>query len=90
MEALAYPMSAYLHQDWNLDGGTASDTVTQFMSERGEVTRACADQIDELLGQQLAEGKLAAWGCAYRAGDSDDDYRRWLLEVRDQIRSSAA
>lgn len=93
MDALAYFVSAYFHQDWDLDGGTVSDTVTQFMSEPAELTTACADQIEVLVRRDLAErglrGQLAAWGCDYLAGDTDDDYRRWLVDVRDQIRASA-
>jgi hypothetical protein len=92
-DALAYFVSAYFHQDWDLGGGTVSDTVTQFMSEPVEVTKACADQIDEIVHRSTAEGELreqlAAWGCDYLAGDADDDYRRWLVAVRDQIRASA-
>jgi hypothetical protein len=63
------------------------------MSEPAELTTACADQIDELLHRSLAAGELqeqlVAWGCDYRAGDTDDDYRRWLVDIRDQIRASA-
>ena len=93
VDALAYLMSAYFHQDWDLDGGEVSHTVARFMSEPAELTTACADQIDELLHRDMAAGELqdqlVAWGCDYRAGDTDDDHRRWLVEVRDQIRASA-
>ena len=98
VDALAYLMSAYFHQDWDLDGGEVSHTVARFMSEPAELTAACADQIDELLHRgTIARGghehelqdQLVSWGCDYRAGDTDDDYRRWLVEVRDQIRASA-
>ena len=93
VDALAYLMRAYFHQDWDLDGGEVSHTVARFMSEPAELTTACADQIDELLHRNMAAGELqdqlVAWGCDYRAGDTDDDYRRWLVEVRDQIRASA-
>lgn len=75
MEAVKYLMGAYFHQDWVMDGGAVSDTV---------------DQIDELVREDLPEGALEArldeWGCDYYAGDTDDDYRRWLSEVRDQLR----
>jgi predicted ArsR family transcriptional regulator len=93
MQALAYLMSAYFHQDWDLDGGEVAHTVTRFMSEPDELTSACAEQIDELVHRDMAEGdlqeQLVAWGCDYRAGDTDDDYRRWLSEIRHQIRASA-
>ena len=93
MDALAYLMSAYFHQDWDLDGGGVSHTVAQFMSEPAALRTACADQIDELLHRNMAAGELqdqlVAWGCDYRAGDTDEDYRRWLVEIRDQIRASA-
>lgn len=75
MEAVKYLMGAYFHQDWVMDGRAVSDTV---------------DQIDELVREDLPEGALEArldeWGCDYYAGDTDDDYRRWLSEVRDQLR----
>ena len=93
MQALEYLMSAYFHQDWDVDGGTTSDTVARFLSESSGLTTACADEIDELLRRDLAEGELEqqldAWGCDYRAGDCDAAYRVWLRDIRDQIRSSA-
>ena len=92
MKAVEHRMSAYFHQDWDVDGGTTSDSVARFLRESSGLTTACADEIDELLGRELAEGELerqlVAWGCDYRAGDSDSDYRMWLVEVRDQIRAS--
>lgn len=83
-------MGAYFHQDWIMDGGEVTDTVAVFMEEPPETVAAAADEIDQLLAQDLAEGELAqqlrAMGSAYRAGERDSDYRLWLLEVRDEIR----
>ena len=66
MDELAYLMSAYFHQDWDVDGGEVSHTVAQFLSEPAALRTACADQIDELVHRSLAEGELkeqlAAWG----------------------------
>ena len=94
MNALAYFVSAYFHQDWDTDGGTVPDSVAQFLSEPAELTNACADHIDELVRLGMPEGELRqqldAWGCDYQAGDTDDDYRRWLVDVRDQILAPAA
>jgi hypothetical protein len=93
MDALAYLMSAYFHQDWDRDGGDVSHTLARFMSEPAELRAACADQIDDIVRRSMAEGELqeqlADWGCDYRAGNTDDDYRRWLLDVRYQIRVAA-
>ncbi|HEY0641842.1 MAG TPA: contact-dependent growth inhibition system immunity protein [Nocardioides sp.] len=92
MDALAYLMSAYFHQDWDVDGGTVADTVDQFAGEPADLRRTCADQIDELVRRDLAEGalrdQLVAWGCDYRPGDTDEDHRRWLLDIREQILAS--
>ena len=92
MDALAYLMSAYFHQDWDLDGGTVTDTVDQFSGEPADLRGACADQIAEIVRRDLPEGELreqlVAWGCDYRAGDTDEDYRRWLLDVRAHILTS--
>ena len=92
MDALAYLVGAYFHQDWDLAGGTIADAVTEFMGESVELRTACANQIDDLVHRSISEGELrkqlVAWGCDYRAGDTDDDYRRWLVEVRDQIRAA--
>jgi len=92
MEAVNYLMSAYFHQDWDADGGGVSDTVASFLTERRDLVSACADEIDELLRQDLPEGALAAqldeWGCAYYAGDTDQDYRVWLGDIRQQIRAA--
>ena len=32
-EALSQLMGTYFHQDWDLDGGRVSDTVTAFLRE---------------------------------------------------------
>lgn len=94
MEAVKYLMGAYFHQDWDMDGGQVSDTVRAFLSERRELVSACADQIDELLAKEQPEGELTAqleaWGCDYYAGESDDDYRNWLNDIRRQIRTALA
>lgn len=94
MEALKYLMGAYFHQDWVTDGGSVSDTVATFLRERRQIVGDTADQIDELLRVDLPEGALEArldeWGCDYYAGDTDADYRRWLQEIRDQLRSFLA
>jgi len=91
MDAVEYLMGAYFHQDWVLDGGQSADTVDSFLRERRERVAQTADEIDVLIQEQLPEGELERrldeWGCAYRAGDTDDDYRRWLAEIRDQLRS---
>lgn len=90
MEALKYLMGAYFHQDWDIDGGQVSDTVASFLNERPEVVSACADEIDLFLPQDFAEGELrgqlSAWGCDFRAGDTDDDYRRWLTQISNRLR----
>ena len=92
MEAVKYLMGAYFHQDWDIDGGEPSDTVASFLHERRELVATCADQLDELLRQDFPEGGLEAqlveWGCEYYAGDADQDYRRWLDAIRQQIRTA--
>ncbi|GAA5108963.1 hypothetical protein GCM10023339_08530 [Alloalcanivorax gelatiniphagus] len=92
MDAVQYLMGAYFHQDWDTDGGAVSDTVASFLRERRDLVASCADQIDELLARDLAEGELeaqlVAWRCDYRAGDTDQDYRNWLSDIRRQIRAS--
>ena len=92
VEAVEYLMAAYFHQDWVLDGGDTSDTVSAFLRERRDLVARCADQIDELLATELPEGalqaKLADWGSDYYAGDTDDDYRAWLEDIRKQIRTA--
>jgi len=94
MDALEHLMAAYFHQDWVLDGGTVSDTVSAFLGERRDLVARCASQIEELLAVDLPEGalqeKLTGWGSDYYAGDTDDDYRAWLDDVRKQIRASLA
>ena len=94
MTALEQLMGAYFHQDWDIDGGRVSDTVDAFLHEGRDVVSAAADQIENLIGTDLPEGalrsRLDGMGCQYYAGDTDDDYRRWLAEVRDQMRSFLA
>ena len=89
-EALSQLLGAYFHQDWDLDGGRVSDTVTAFLREPRDTVIAAADQIGELIAMDLGEGALEArlgeMGCQYDAGETDDDYRRWLREVLQQLR----
>lgn len=91
MEAVEYLMGAYFHQDWVMDGGQSADTVGSFLSERRQKVAQTADELDVLLRQELPEGalrkRLDEWGCDYYAGDTDDDYRAWLMEIRDQMRA---
>ncbi|RYC10470.1 contact-dependent growth inhibition system immunity protein [Nocardioides zhouii] len=91
MEAVKYLMGAYFHQDWDIDGGLVSDTVSAFLRERRELVMATVDQIGALLEVDLPEGGLDAqleeWGCQYYAGETDDAYRAWLKDIRDQMRS---
>lgn len=91
MEAVKYLMGAYFHQDWVMDGGRSSDTVATFLNERRDLVVTTVKEIDDLVREDLPEGSLAAqlneWGCDYYAGDSDEDYRAWLSDMRDQMRS---
>lgn len=94
MRALEQLMGAYFHQDWDIDGGRASDTVTAFVGEGRAMVGAAANEIDDLLAANFSEGALTArlesMGCQYYAGDTDEDYRRWLTEIRDQLRTFLA
>ena len=89
MKGLEYLMGAYFHQDFDMDGGTSADTVASFTRERTQIVRDCVNDIEVLLSKPLAEGELEAqldaWGCAYRAGETDQDYRDWLGAVRGQL-----
>lgn len=90
MRALEYLLGAYFHQDFDIDGGEASDTVAAFLrSEQRPLAEALAKDIDDFLELSFAEGELStqltAWGCQYFAGEIDADYRAWLSDVRDQI-----
>ena len=93
-DAVEHLMGAYFHQDWDIDGGQVTDTVDAFLREGRGVVVAAADQIDELVRADLPQGALEArldeWGCDYYAGDTDADYRRWLVDIRDQIRAFLA
>ena len=89
MEGIEQLVGAYFHQDWVMDGGKVSDTVRAFLSEPRRLVVATVDEIDTLLDEPMPEGALEAqldeWGCQYYAGDTDDDYRRWLAEIRDDL-----
>ena len=94
MNAVKYLMGTYFHQDWDIDGGRVSDTVTAYLHEQRELVVETVEQIGALVDEDLPEGALRArleeWGCQYYAGETDADYRRWLAEVRDQMRSFLA
>lgn len=91
MDAVKNFVSGYLHQDWDVYGGDVPDAVAAFLRDAPSQVAQTADQIDELIASDMPEGELERrldeWGCAFRAGDSDDDYRRWLSQIRDQMRS---
>ena len=89
MQSLEHLMGAYFHQDWDLDGGSVSDTVEAFaVGSPDRVVPAMSD-IDELLALELPEGGLRdvleGMGCDYYAGDSDQDYRTWLMDIRETL-----
>lgn len=52
---------------------------------------AAVNEIDDLLAANFPEraltARLASMGCQYYAGATDDDYRVWLMEIRDQMRA---
>ena len=91
MDAVKNLMGGYLHQDWDVYGGDVSDAVAAFLRDAPSRIAETADQIDDLIATDMPEGELErrldAWGCAYHAGDTDHDYRRWLMEIRDQMRT---
>lgn len=94
MQALEHLMGAYFHQDWNEDGGTVEDTVRAFLREPPAMTSEAANDIDALLTSAQAEGELCEtlrrMGCDYYAGPSDDDYRQWLLRLRNLLLTAQA
>lgn len=94
MQALEHLMGAYFHQDWTEDGGTVEDTVQAFLREPPAMTSQAVNDIDTLLTSGHAEGELTEvlrrMGCDYYAGDSDDDYRQWLLHVRHLLQTAQA
>jgi hypothetical protein len=58
------------------------------------MTSQAAHEIDALLTSAHAEGELTEtlrrMGCDYYAGPSDDDYRQWLLRVRNLLHTAQA
>ena len=82
-------MGAYFHQDWDLDGGSVSDTVDAFAVGAPDRVGPAMAEIDELLALEVPEGglrdALEGMGCDYHAGDSDSDYRRWLVSIRERL-----
>lgn len=92
MSALEHLMGAYFHQDWDTDGGAVSDTVMAFVAGAPLRVEPAVAEIDELLGASLREGdlrgRLEAMGCDYYAGESDADYRAWLIDIRALLVSS--
>lgn len=93
MQALEHLVGGYFHQDWTGDGGTVEDTVQAFLREPPAATSRAVSDIDTLLAS-VPEGELTEilrrMGCDYHAGDSDDDYRQWLLHVRHLLQTAQA
>lgn len=94
MRALEYLMGTYFHQDWDLDGGAVSDTVSAFVQGAPTKVAPTIADIDDLLAEGPAERSLRmvleSMGCEYYAGDSDEAYRVWLVEIRDQLSATSA
>ena len=87
-------MGAYFHQDWQMDGGSVQDTVAAFASEPRELRDSALAEIEDFLSQDYPEGELEArlreMGCDYYAGDTDDDYRQWLRDIRALLKQHSA
>jgi hypothetical protein len=94
MESLDHLMGAYFHQDWDLDGGTVNDTVNAFAVDSPARVESTVADIDEVLDRPLPEGGLRSllesMGCAYYAGETDQDYRTWLLDIRESLSGRAS
>jgi hypothetical protein len=89
--AEAYPdlfqfLGGYLHQDFDLDGGTADDAVRQAIaSTPAEARAAVAAQIDSLMTAHSDERSLEVAVnelCSYHPPGDGLTYRAWLRQVR--------
>lgn len=93
MDSLEHLMGAYFHQDWDLDGGTVHDTVDAFAAGSPARVEPAMSDIDQVLELDLREGQLRSllqsMGCEYFAGDTDDDYRNWLADIRARLQADA-
>ncbi len=84
---LARLCSAYVHQDWDLEGPTPDPAVQRFAREVAPevVEGACAD-IASLLKTTRSEAALDtvlnALACAYRPVAAGTTARAWLTRVR--------
>ena len=93
--ALDHLLSAYFHQDWEEDHGTAAAVLREFAAttRRPEVS-AAADDVDRFLaasdpGSDLRRRFEAEFAPMVEIGDTDEEARRWLTAVRDGLRRLA-
>ena len=88
-ENLALLLGAYLHQDFDLDHGTADDAVRAFAAGEPERAEATSAEIGDLLGVGSDDADVAALlarlGSCYRPEGDGRTPRSWLAHVRDLL-----
>jgi hypothetical protein len=96
MDSTAHPIlyqfvNAYFHQDWDLDHGTETEVIADYIRTtwRDDVEQTIA-QIDQYM-RDHPTGLLATFDAEFEPmiiiGENDDEARAWLIRARDQMQS---
>lgn len=93
-DGLSHLLGAYLHQDFDLDHGSADDAVRAFAAGAPDMAASALDEIAELLAGDMPEARLSALlqklGSYYRVEADGYTARTWLAHARDVLAEEVA
>jgi hypothetical protein len=87
-------LSAYYHEDWNVNAQTANNVIIHFLSNASasEIPTQIAEEIDELLTAKINDSELNNLifdhlGCYYSPEADNLTVRDWLASIAKQMRN---
>ena len=93
-DSLTHLLSAYLHEDFELDHGSADDAVRAFAAGAPDMAASAGEEIGLLLADDIPEEHLRALldelGLCYRVEADGYTARTWLAHARDVLAAEVA
>ena len=83
-------LGGYLHQDWDLDYGTTSDALHDFMEGSDELATQLPLEMEQVLttktDDEVLERFLVELGSCYVPSRAGKNPRTWLRDLQDEAR----
>lgn len=91
--SMKFLLSAYFHEDWDLDGGDPALMLEKFLASYADSDTAlnAADEIDQYLALGYSNEKIEVdllyeFGCYYSPSSDGIPAREWLYFTAETIR----